>query len=213
MKLIRLFCCLFLWGVWLVPTPPIALAWPEDAPDKATISGPGLKGEVEVTDKDILAALSLGAIEDFEHGPIATPEVGEGYQISRYFYDASFNFGRLRYYPNPAGERGYVFFEDGPDFVGDHTMYNGKWFYTTPQGDATMQGLLKSLDALAPASSAPATNSSSSPTIPEPKLTVAINNETSSVLPAKNFWWPALGVIIFAVCALALAGGLIVLRR
>jgi hypothetical protein len=197
MKLTRLFYSLFLLGVFWALTTAIALAWPEDAPDKATISGPGLKGEVEVTDKDILAVLSLGAIEDFEHGPITTPEVGEGYQISRYFYDASFNFGRLRYYPNPAGERGYVFFEDGPDFVGDHTAYNHKWFYATPQGDAAMHSLLKSLGALTP----------------EPKLTVAINNETSAALPAKNFWWPALGVIIFAVCALALAGGLIFLRR
>jgi hypothetical protein len=197
MKISRLFYSLFLLGVLGALTTAIALAWPEDAPDKATISGPGLKGEVEVTDKNILAVLSLGAIEDFEHGAISAPKVGEGYQITRYFYDASFNFGRLRYYPNSAGERGYVYFEDGPDFVGDHTAYNLKWFYATPQGDAAMQSFLKSLGALAP----------------EPKLAVAINNDTSAALPAKNFWWPALGVIIFAVCALALAGGLIILRR
>src|SRR5262245_25745702 len=118
MKLTRLLYALFLLGVLSALATATALAWPEDPPDKVTISGPGLKGEVEVTDKEILSALSLGTIEDFEQGAIVAPKVGQGYQITRYFYDASFNFGRLHYYPNSTGKRSYIFFEDGPDLVG-----------------------------------------------------------------------------------------------
>src|SRR5919108_5584670 len=86
----------------------LALAWPNQPPDKATISGPGLKGEVEITDKAALAALALGTMEDFKQGPIAAPQVGEGYVITRYFYGGTFNFARLHYYPNPSG-RSYLY--------------------------------------------------------------------------------------------------------
>jgi hypothetical protein len=210
MKLTRLFCCFFLLGLLLALTTATALAWPEDPPDRVTISGSGLKGEVAVTDKEILAALSLGAIEDFKRGSIAAPNVGKGYQITRYFYDASFNFGRLRYYPNSAGERGYVFFEDGPDLVGDQTQYNRRWFYATPQGDAAMQKLLANLGVLTPASS-----SQNSLPSAEAKDKVMDTLSTGAVSPliSENSQWPALGMMTLVTCALALAAGLIMLRR
>jgi hypothetical protein len=94
----------------LILTTGAALAWPDQPPDRATLSGPGLTGEIEITGKENLAALKLGALEDFTHGPIAAPSVGEGYRITRYFYEATFNFGVLRYTPDPSGGRGYVFF-------------------------------------------------------------------------------------------------------
>jgi hypothetical protein len=53
------------------------LAWPAEPPAKATISGPGLPGEVPITDKKILAALQLGVLEDFDQGIIPTPKVGQ----------------------------------------------------------------------------------------------------------------------------------------
>src|SRR5262245_29592987 len=104
MKPIRWLGCFFFLGTLLLLVTSPVLAWPKDAPDKATISGPGLKGEVEITDQRILSLLGLGMIEDFEAGALPAPQVGEGYQITRYFYDASFDFGRLHYYPGLAGE-------------------------------------------------------------------------------------------------------------
>jgi hypothetical protein len=51
-----------------------ALALAKGPPDKATISGPGLKGEVEITDPGSLAYLGLGALGDFGLG--ALPNTG-----------------------------------------------------------------------------------------------------------------------------------------
>ncbi len=142
----KTICTSILVNVLLLTTAGIVLAWPDQPPDRATISGPGLQGGIEITDKDMLAALKLGAFEDLEHGPIAAPQVnGEGYTIKRWFYDGTFNFATLRYYPDPAGGRGYVQWEDGPDLSGDHTPYNGQWLRTTSQGEAAMQKLLTSL--------------------------------------------------------------------
>ncbi len=132
--------------VLLLTTATAALAWPDQPPDRATISGPGLQGEIEITDKAILAALQLGAFEDFAHGPIAAPQVsGEGYTIKRWFYGGEFNFATLHYYPDPAGGNGYVRWDDGPDLTGDHTEFNGQWLRVTDKGDAAMRKLLPSL--------------------------------------------------------------------
>ncbi len=120
-------------------------AWPNQPPDRATISGQGLKGEVPITDSETLRALKLGSLEDFDAGAIAAPMVGEGYKITRWFYQGTFNFGQLRYYPGAEGQRGYVYFEDGPDIEGGPTPYDREWFYATPAGDASMQRLLRSL--------------------------------------------------------------------
>ena len=146
MKPLRLLASIILLAALLAATTSVARAWPDQPPDKAFISGPGIKGDVEITDKETLTALKLGAIEDFSQGTIAKPNVsGEGYKITRYFYGATFNFATLHYYPDPSGGRGYVFFEDGPGLSGDHTAYNGHWFYATPEGDAAMQRLLNQL--------------------------------------------------------------------
>lgn len=206
MKCTRLLYALFLVGTLLALTTATALAWPETPPDKVTISGPGLKGEVEVTDQEILAALSLGAIEDFKQGSIAEPKVGQGYQITRYFYDASFDFGRLRYYPNATSEPGYIFFEDGPDLDGDQSQYHSKWFYATPQGDRAMKSVLTGL-GISP--SAPLAAGKDAPALEQ----AAANEAVPSGTLDEASWWPAIGVIMIGVCALALTGGLIISRR
>ena len=145
MKPERLPIRLFLLLVLLVSAAQIARAWPDAPPDRAFISGPGLDGDVEIKDQTTLEALKLGSMEDFEQRSITPPAVkGEGYKITRYFEGGSFNFATLHYYPNPDG-LGYVFFEDGSDLVGNHTLYNNRWFYVTPQGEAAMQNLLTSL--------------------------------------------------------------------
>ncbi len=132
--------------VFLLATTGVALAWPNQAPDRATISGPGLKGEIEITDKEVLAALKLGVFEDLEGPQLEAPPVNsETYTIRRWFYGGEFNFATLHYYPDPAGGNGYVLWDDGPDLTGDHTEYNGQWLRVTPKGEAAMRKLLLGL--------------------------------------------------------------------
>jgi len=164
-----------------------ALAWPDQPPDFATIAGPGIVGEVKITDASLLASLALGAVEDFGTGPLAAaPKVGEGYVITRYFYGGTFNFARLTYYPAAAGAPGYVYFEDGPQLEGSHTPYDGRWLYVTASGAAALQKILETVVNPAPAS-APAQR-------PVP--------------------WTALGwAALLAACAVAAAGALALRRR
>ncbi len=135
--------------VALVLTTSLALAWPDQPPDFATISGPGLVGTIKITNPDQLAAFKLGTLEDFDQGTLAEPPpvTGEGYQITRYFDGGAFNFASLRYYPDPAGGAGYLFFEDGPDFTGDHTPFNGHWLRARPEGEAALRQVLAQLGA------------------------------------------------------------------
>ena len=135
--------------VLLMLTTSLALAWPDQPPDFATISGPGLVGSVKITNPDQLAALKLGALEDFDQGALAEPPqvTGEGYQITRYFDGGSFNFASLRYYPDAAGGVGYLYFEDGPDLSGDHTPYHRHWLRARPEGEAALRQVLTQIGA------------------------------------------------------------------
>ena len=167
-----------------------ALAWPDTPPDRATISGPGLAGTVEITDLAALKALKLGAMEDLNAGPIAAPHVtGDGYTITRYF-GGDFTFASLRYYPEANGQ-GYVYWQDGAKLEGSQTPFNNQWLAATPAGDAAMKQLLSrlgvSLSAPGPASAAPAP--------------AAIG------LPAV---WPWLAALLAVA---ALAGGWLAVRR
>lgn len=164
------------------------LAWPDQPPDRATISGPGIAGVVEITDRNMLDALKLGAFEDFDTGSITAPSVsGEGYQITRYFYGGTFNFGGLIYYPPTANApRGVMQFNDGPQLEGNHTPYNGRWLYATPQGDTAMQKLLVDLNVRS-------------------ELVQAAPN----FVPTSNAIW----LIIMIAAGIAVLGGSLVLIR
>lgn len=133
-------------GLMVISVIP-ALAWPDQAPDKATISGPGLKGEIQITEPQELEALKLGALEDLDHGPIDAPKVGDGYKITRWFYGGTFNFAQLNYYPARDGARGVVFWQDGPDLTGSHTPFHQKWLYAKPDGEAAVAQLIGKLGA------------------------------------------------------------------
>jgi hypothetical protein len=130
----------------LVLTASLALAWPDEPPDSVLISGPGLAGTIKITDPRQLAAFKLGTLEDFDQGVLAAPPQtsGTGYQITRYF-GGDFNFASLRYFPDPAGGAGYLYFEDGPDLNGSHTPFNGHWLRARPQGEAALQQVLVAL--------------------------------------------------------------------
>ena len=106
----------------------------------------GLEGRIEITDKEVLAALKLGVFEGLEGPQLEAPPVNrETYTIRRWFYGGEFNFATLHYYLDPAGGNGYVLWDDGPDLTGDHTEYNGQWLRVTPKGEAAMRKLLLGL--------------------------------------------------------------------
>lgn len=144
---------------------PAALA--KGPPDKLTISGPGLDGEVEVTDRELLAEIGFGALEDFnenQRSGIAEPSVGEGYTLVRALRNPNGTYqpwDQAHYYPNPGG-RGYIFY-DG--LVGPNTSeFDGKWYHARPEGEAAMQRLLQTLGAESPADQAlPATGMERAP--------------------------------------------------
>ena len=153
--------------IGMLMTTGFRLAWPDQPPDRVTISGPGIVGVLEITDRNILDALQLSVFEDFNAGSIKAPSIsGEGYHITRYFYGGTFNFGGLIYYPPTANApRGVLQFSDGPQLEGNHTPYNGQWWYAKPQGDAAMQNLLVALNVRSEAvraapNFAPASNAS-----------------------------------------------------
>ncbi len=147
MKLMR---ALLFAGTLTLLVVPLAFAWPDQPPDSATIAGPGLVGNVAITDPALLKTLGLGVFEDFA-APVAVPASTVRYTIHRKFYDNSFDFGVLTYVPV---EGGYVRFDDGPELSGSHTPYNGGWFRVTPAGQ---QALSTWLAQVSPAS-APATS-------------------------------------------------------
>lgn len=135
-----------------------ALAWPDQPPDKAYISGPGIEGQVQITDLRVLAMLKLGALEDLETGPVSPPLVFDSaYKITRYYYDGTFRFADLTYYLNVAWPHNYVYWDDGPQLEGTHTPYHLKWLYTTAPGDAVMREYLHQLKVTLPGETVPET--------------------------------------------------------
>lgn len=131
-------------------------------PDKLTISGPGLDGEVKVTDPALLTGIGFVSLEDFDHNQrsgIPQPAVGEGYTLVRHLRQSNGSYeawDQVRYYPNPDGERSYVFYDGliGPN----STEFDGKWYYAKPQGDEAMRRLLSALGAWPVTQSLPATS-------------------------------------------------------
>ena len=150
----RSIILLWLALVLVLATANRAHAWPDRAPDKATISGPGIEGEVAITDAETLNALKLGAAEDFAGGSIPAPKFISAYVVRRWFDGGNFEYGRLTYYPMPRDSRGnqlrgYVFFEDGAQVQGQ-SPYNRRWFYATAEGDTTLKKLLTRLGVALP---------------------------------------------------------------
>lgn len=121
-----------------------AQAWPELPPVKALISGPGLQGQVQITDTNLLKSLKLGALEDFSKGALAAPNVKtEPYKIIRYFEDGTFQMGDLSYYPATNNTASVVYFQDGPMKNGDRSPYNNQWYSTIASSDQLLQQFIR----------------------------------------------------------------------
>src|SRR5258708_23793315 len=125
-------------------------------PDKIIIQGLDLK-ETPITDRTLLTALELGQLEDFSQGAISAPLRDGGYELIRYYkHDDGtlWPFDHLHYFPARHGERSVIYYDGlGVNGGGGWSEFDGKWFYPTPQGAATLQTLLSRLvpQPLAPA--------------------------------------------------------------
>jgi hypothetical protein len=101
---------------------PSALAFAKGEFDYITIKGPGITGEINVTNPALTA--DFFAFADFSKGSIEEPlNPGEGYQIVRVYVvdNQASAFDQLHYYPYT----GYVYY-DG--LVGGWSEYDGKWY-------------------------------------------------------------------------------------
>src|SRR2546423_684137 len=121
------------------------------SPDKVTVSGPGVD-TVALTDKIGVFGMDT-FFSPFSRESAPAPKVGAGYLITRYYkaggdlpaeYWTS-GFGRLHYYPNPAGGHGAIYY-DGPNGADQMQMAApleldkrvGKWVVATAQEDPAM---------------------------------------------------------------------------
>lgn len=110
-----------------------SLALAKEGPEKLTISGPGLKGVVEVTDPQLLNGLLFEGFIARHYGSIRAPQVGDAYELTSFYkednqYKPS---NRLRYYLSGAGP-GFVYYVGAGEF-GHVSNDDGKWFCAAPQ--------------------------------------------------------------------------------
>ena len=97
--------------------------------DYLLVKGPGITGEIDITDPALTESFS--AFAEFAKGPIpAPPDPGQGYQIFRIYVENNKDqpFDQLHYYPYS----GYVFY-DG--LINGSSEYDGKWFAANPSAN------------------------------------------------------------------------------
>ena len=190
----RLTFCMAAAGILVAALAAFAPAWPELPPDRVWISGPGLIGQVEVTDRDARLLFRLGQLEDLHSSASGQPQ-GEAYHILRKFYDGTFDFARLAYYPDPNGGRGMLYWDDGPMLEGNHTPYHQRWLYANRGAEDELRALLKQLGASL--NSAPAAN-------PQPQPAASQRNADASGQPTT-----ALSLNLVAAFGLVMALSLV----
>jgi hypothetical protein len=123
-------------------------------PQKVTISGGDLAGEIEITDDEtVLNALSMMTLEDYDTLTAEAPEgiSGDGFLITRFYEDPPgryFPFDQVRYYPDPEGRRGYLFYVG---IVNGSSEYDGMWFRASEAGEAVLIDVLANAEPAASA--------------------------------------------------------------
>lgn len=107
-----------------------------------TITGPGIIGEINVTNPALTQDFS--AFADFSKGEIPAPaDPGQGYQVVRVYVETvdgkptDYPFDQLHYYPY-AGT-GYVYY-DG--IVEGSSEYDGKWYAANPAAEKPFRNAL-----------------------------------------------------------------------
>jgi len=133
----------------------VGVASAKGPPDKVTITGPGIKGELEITDLNTLNAFAIYQFNDLERR-IEKPHVSSaGYKITRWTQAQRrgkmtlIPWDYLTYYPDPAGGPGYLFY-DGLDPSIGSTEGQGEWFLASEDGGAAMKRIIENPGAYAP---------------------------------------------------------------
>ena len=182
--------------VLLSATCALALAWPEEPPDKLLLSGPGLDGEVEIVGAEKLIGLSPEAFMDFTTPADPAAKDAPGYAMVRYYkgrdgrYEA---FDRLRYHPNPQGGRGAVYYVKALGYGPGHN--EGRWFAASVTGDAAMECLLDALKVSLPQAQPPTLAQAAAP----------VAQPASTSLPTLP-WLAAFGGIALVALVVGLRG-------
>ena len=195
------------------------------------ISGPGIKGQVEIS-----GAESLGKLEQtgfFEASQIVkAPEgLGEGYKITQYLNMESgpVEWQEMVYYPGAEGENSYLY-QVGP-LNPDAPQVADRWSIIQPAADQAFRSLLKvhgvevvivpaapAVEAGEPASGAqPAAESASaSAAEPQPAVVAPAPSHKAAPIgsqPAQPDPGGMSGGLVWAIVSLAvLAGGFLLLR-
>ncbi len=108
--------------------------------DYVTIKGPGITGEIDVTNPALTQ--DFFAFADFSKGEVPAPvDPGQGYQVVRIYVEFTDSkpkdlpFDQLHYYPYT----GYVYY-DG--LVDGSSEYDGKWYAANPEAEAPVRNVL-----------------------------------------------------------------------
>jgi len=104
--------------------------------DYITIKGPGITGEINVTNPAL--SQDFFAFADFSHGEIDPPaDPGQGYEVVRVYVvnNKDQPFDQLHYYPYT----GYVYY-DG--LVDGSSEYDRKWYMANPSAEEPFRAVL-----------------------------------------------------------------------
>jgi hypothetical protein len=195
-----------------------------------TVSGPGIKGQVDIDGQQSLSRLEMSGF--FEPGKIVTaPEgLGEGYTITQHLVMESgpIEWQELVYYPGSAGLESYIYWV-GP-LSPDAPQNSDRWTVVQPEADEVMRSLLKAygvtvvaavlpqVEANQPASEAQPAEGASAAAIeaqPEVLAPAPAESESNPAQPpvAPRETGGINGGLVWAIASLALlAAGFVLLR-
>lgn len=185
----------------LLLTPCAILA--KGIPTHVMIYGPGLPGRVDITDPSRLSLLGTAGLEQVPTTIPAPPVTGPGYEIERGGFD------RVRYYPDPAGGRGFVYYVG---IINGSSEYDGHWYYASAGGEQALRSILTEYGVRLAGTLA------SSPTAATALGTsVASTAPTASAVTARpsdghGIAWSAI-IATIVVGGMLIAGGLLQYRR
>lgn len=119
---------------------PTTLVFAQGGFDYITIKGPGIIGEIDVTNPALTQDYS--AFADFTQGEVpAPPDPGQGYQVVRVYVEFADSkpkdlpFDQLHYYPYT----GYVYYDGLTEGISE---YDGKWYIANPEAEAPFRSAL-----------------------------------------------------------------------
>lgn len=119
---------------------PSALVFAKGNFDYITVKGPGITGEINITNPALTS--DFFAFADFTQGEVPAPaDPGQGYQIVRVHVITENDkptptpFDQLHYYPYT----GYVYYNGLAD---GSSEYDGKWYSANPSADEPFRAAL-----------------------------------------------------------------------